>query len=48
MPYKVIKKGKKWYVIKKNTGKIIAGQKTPLTKEKAIKVMKAIYANTKD
>lgn len=48
MPYKVVKKGNRWYVVKKTTGKILAGNKTRLTKKRAIQVMKAIYANTKD
>lgn len=44
MPYKIIKSGNSYKVAKK-TGKVIAGQKTKLSKERAKKVISAIYAN---
>lgn len=44
MPYKVQKKGNSYIVVKKD-GEVIAGNKTKLSKERAIKTMKAIYAN---
>lgn len=49
MPYKVKKIGKnRWVVVKTTTNEIVAGNKTKLTKEQAIKAMKARYAHSKD
>jgi hypothetical protein len=48
MPYTVTK-GSKGYVVKRSdTGKTVAGNKTPLSKERAVKAMKARYAHEND
>lgn len=45
MPYS-ISKGPKGYIVKRSdTGKTVAGNKTPLSKERAIKAMRARYAH---
>jgi hypothetical protein len=45
MPF-TISKGKKGFVVKKKDGKVVAGNKTPLSKDRAIKVMIAIENNS--
>jgi hypothetical protein len=44
MPYILAKVGDKWVVKKKDTGEIVAGNKTKLTEEAAKAVMRARYA----
>lgn len=43
MPYKIIKDGKKYKVVKKSTGKVVAGNKTSMSKEHATKTMRAMH-----
>lgn len=44
MPWKLVKSGNSYKVIKKDTGKTVAGNKTKLSKERASAVMRALYA----
>ena len=44
MPYKVQKRGKS-YVVVKEGGKVVAGNKTKLSKQRAVNAMRARYAN---
>jgi len=48
MPYKVVKRGDNYVVIRSDTGKVVAGNKTKLSKERANAVMRAKYAHAKD
>lgn len=48
MPYKIMKKGNGYVVVKKDGGKVVAGNKTKLSREAALSAMKARYAHTKD
>ena len=43
MPYAIRKSGKNYVVIKKTTGEVVAGNKTPLSKEEAMAAMKVRY-----
>lgn len=48
MPWKLRKKSNgKYAVVKKDSGKTVAGNKTDLSREQALKTMKAMYANAK-
>jgi len=47
MPYSIVKTNNGYQVRKKHGGKIVAGNKTKLSKERAKKVIAAIYANEK-
>jgi hypothetical protein len=46
MPYTVVKQGDR-YVIKKKSGKTVAGHKTKLSKSGALAAMRARYAHEK-
>lgn len=48
MPYGIRKEKDSYVVFKKSDGKIVAGNKTKLSKEKADLAMRAIYAHSKD
>jgi len=45
MPYEIKKRGNEWVVINKKTGKIKGRHKT---KEKALRQLRALYANVKE
>ena len=45
MPYNVVKKGSKYFVENKNTGRVMGHHDT---KDKAMSQMKALYANIED
>lgn len=48
MPWKLKKKANgKYAVVKKSSGKVVAGNKTQLSREQALKAMRARYANEK-
>ena len=44
MPYKVVKHGDR-YVVKKKSGKTVAGNKTKLSQKQALAAMRARYAH---
>lgn len=43
MPYILQKSGNNWVVVKKATGKVVAGNKTKLTRARALAAMRARY-----
>lgn len=45
MPYTIRKQGDSYVVVKKTTGKVVAGNKTKLSKARAKATMKARYAH---
>jgi len=45
MPYEIKKRGNEWVVINKKTGKVKGRHKT---KEKALRQLRALYANVKE
>ena len=45
MPYKVIKRNGSYVVVNRDSGKIVAGNKTRLSKSRAEAVMRARYAH---
>jgi hypothetical protein len=47
MPYSIRKKGNKWVVVKTDSGKVVAGNKTDLSREQALAAMRARYAHEK-
>jgi len=47
MPYSIKKKGDSYTVVNKNTGKVVAGNKTKLNKNRAMSAMKARYSAEK-
>ena len=46
MPYNIVKGEKGFVVKKKDSSKVVAGNKTPLSKDRAFKVMIAIERNS--
>jgi hypothetical protein len=48
MPWKVVKRGKSWCVVKAEDGKVIPGGNHDGDKPKAVAHMRAMYANVKD
>jgi len=48
MPYSVRKQGNSYVVIKDSDDSVVAGNKTKLSKARALKAMKARYAHSSD
>jgi hypothetical protein len=46
MPYKLKKEGSDWYVINPDTGE--KKNKKPMTRQKAVEYLQALYANVPD
>lgn len=48
MPYIIRKRGKNYVVVKEDTGEVVAGNKTKLSKARAEATMRARYVHEND